>query len=275
MPSTVIDGALKLLCIPRIPSMHQRRKQSETLHLLKLPVELRLSIYEHILGRRLIRLELDRSYSELEPRLVSWTCPMPVDGDNLASRRPSRASFPDHISGYPERKPAAGALLLLCRQVFSEALPILHRRSTFHFWASDLEVVLRSLNLGRYYQKSDIRSVYLLYDLTDMSRRVIPLLQQIPHFERLAIEFQFRLPQEKEVDPQSAALRSNWGRDILGFRNLRQLELWFSPAVPWEHSVYRDGKLVQRFRELMIGSGAGEKYRRFIEDSKGVGGAEC
>ncbi|KAF8205786.1 hypothetical protein K438DRAFT_1757113 [Mycena galopus ATCC 62051] len=221
-------------------------EQLENCFLLQLPVELRLSIYQHLLGGRLVSLRLVHS------RFRSW-CYNPID--DLA-RTPDNAVF--------LAEPISLSLLLVCRTIYIEARPILHQCNTFHVWASHLEFIAQCA-LGAYYLP-DIRSVHVMYD--NAAYDVVPVLQQMRGLERLAIQFApNQLPEQTGSDPHRAVLENAWARDILGLRSLRRLELWFTPNVngQQEHLVYNQD-LVQEFRWLMIGSGADERYKAFIKE---------
>jgi hypothetical protein len=89
---------------------------------------------------------------------------------------------------------------------------------------------------------------------------MVPRLQQMC-LEGLAISFEGPIPQESSPDPYGAVLERSWARDILKLRNLSRLEFWFES----EHPVYNKD-LAERFRQLMIGPGADERYRAFLEN---------
>ncbi|KAJ7184622.1 hypothetical protein C8R46DRAFT_1064657 [Mycena filopes] len=193
--------------------------QPDTCYLLQLPLELRQRIYEDLLGGRLIRIELLPGEFEGVPAsiLPSYYTPdddlargaVPIDRRVLAA---------DFIS--PQ-------LLRSCRQVYIEALPVLHQRNTFHLPADHLATVVDGA-LGSYCLP-DIRSVYLecnIYPQDGPPDTVVPLLRRMG-LRRLAFEM-----------------------------NLQRLEMWY-PG---------DQDIVQRFRTLMIGSDADEKYKDFLEE---------
>ncbi|KAJ7490973.1 hypothetical protein FB451DRAFT_1389717 [Mycena latifolia] len=105
--------------------------------------KLRQCIYAVTLGGRVVTLGLVASASRIKSM-----CHEPADD---ADNGPTRLDVP------AEKIPIA--LLFACRQVYLEALPILHQRNTFHFQVDEFEVVLLAA-LGRYCLP-DIRSVYL------------------------------------------------------------------------------------------------------------------
>ncbi|KAJ7041902.1 hypothetical protein C8F04DRAFT_1077688 [Mycena alexandri] len=242
LPTTRID-------IRQLPVANQ----PDSCHLLQLPLELRERIYEHILGGRLIIIELLPGEFEGVSASIWTSYYLPVDGLDFT---------PIHSVFRAESAAISPQFLLSCRQAYIEALPILHQRNTFHLPADHLETVVSGA-LGSYCLP-DIRSVYLQcssyphadssylhgdssYLHGDSSDAVVTLLQQM-NLSRLAFEFQyFTLP-----EPQSP-----WGRCVLELRNLRRLEMWGN-----------NKDVVQKFRQLMIGPGADEKYRRFLEEQE-------
>lgn len=238
----------------RIEIRQPLAEQPQCSHLLNLPLELRECIYEHVLSGRLISLQLVGSQHD-EHCVVRSRYYRPVDD---LSHGPTRGILPaERISP---------ALLLSCRQVYAEALPILHQRNTFHFWASQLEVVVGSA-LGEYCLP-DIRSVYIYHDNvwavheTRPWKDVFPILQQMS-LGRVAFEFATE-PELAELDPYVAVLDDSWARGVLGLRNLQRFELWIHN--PREHLV--DKTLLTKLRQLMIGPGADERYRIFLKEYK-------
>ncbi|KAF8205790.1 hypothetical protein K438DRAFT_1757117 [Mycena galopus ATCC 62051] len=255
LPTTLID-----------PRPRPEAEQPEDCHfqILKLPVELRLFIYEHLIGGRLISVRLLRSGFG-SPLLQAGFRPRYYHPIDDLARAPANDVF--------LAEPISLSLLLVCRTVYTEALPILHHRNTFYFWACDLETIARSA-LGAYCFP-DIRSVHVVYD--SAAYNVIPVLKRMRGLERLAIQFspdqlaihfpsdQLLRVEQTGSDPHRAVLESAWARDILGLRSLRRLELWFTPNGQQEHLVYNQN-LAQKFRQLMVGQGADERYQVFLEE---------
>ncbi|KAJ6509193.1 hypothetical protein C8R47DRAFT_12676 [Mycena vitilis] len=224
-------------------------EQPQSCHFLKLPPELRDCIYEHLLGGRLITLMI-LGFPTEKFALVRSQCRLAID--HLADDPIARSLPADRISP---------ALLRSCRQVYFEALRILHQRNTFHFKADQLETIVRS-GLG-YYCLPAIRSVYIYHtpDAPPFGRNpwtgVFTLLQQM-NLERAAFVFPVG-PEVAGGSPYSAVLDSPWGRGVLALRNLRRLEVWFDGNSP-------DAKgLVKTLQRLMIAPGTDEKYRTFLE----------
>ncbi|KAJ6509192.1 hypothetical protein C8R47DRAFT_12663 [Mycena vitilis] len=230
-------------------------EQPQSFHFLNLPLELRERIYEHLLGGRLITLMV-LGFPTEEHALVRSQCRLVVD--HLA-QDPIVKSLPaDRISP---------TLLRSCRQVYFEALPILHQRNTFHFKADQLETIVRS-GLG-YYCLPSIRSVHIYHPAVrnvyvyrtanatpfgpEPWTGVFTILQQM-NLERVAFEF----PAEPEVEGPTpptaqAVLDSHWGRGVLTLRDLRRLEVWFQGSSTDEKG------LVQTLQRLIIAPGADEK----------------
>ncbi|KAJ7041955.1 hypothetical protein C8F04DRAFT_111869 [Mycena alexandri] len=219
--------------IHRFPAADQSQSP-----LFKLPLELRELIYEKVLAGRLVRLQLVTSKLH-EHSVVKRTCYTPTDD---LEETPDRRIF--------LAEPIFPALLRSCRAVYNEAIPILHQRNTFQFWASQLNGVVGSV-LGKYCLPN-IRSVNLQYDYTppfDM----FALLHQM-RIDHLAFRLQ-GLPLE---GGDCAALDSAWGRGLLGLRKLRRFELWIDHRGD-------EKELGKKFRQLMIGPLAEENYRAFLE----------
>ncbi|KAJ7690894.1 hypothetical protein B0H17DRAFT_1134163 [Mycena rosella] len=207
-------------------------EQPPNCHLLKLPLELRQRIYELALGGRVIGLKRVRSApkpatavsdvsSESSDYVVQSTCYEISDSPNGSS----------NIFGVTEGIPTA--LLLSCRQVYFEALPILHRYST-------------------------------LNSVRPQWTAVFALLRQM-RLQSLTFEFQDRL-EGTELDPAGAVLDSPWARGVLGIRNLRRFELFFKNGASSEYSQYRIN-LAERLREVVVQPRAKEPVERSAEDA--------
>ncbi|KAJ6578124.1 hypothetical protein B0H19DRAFT_1062661 [Mycena capillaripes] len=250
-------GNLTPLSTNRIEIRHPpAASQPQSRHLLKLPLELRECIYEHALGGRLITIQIIESprkeFSVIRSRFY-----LPPDGDGLA-HSPTK--------DLPAERGIPTPLLLSCRQIYSEALPILHGHNTFHFWTNHLEPVIRC-GLG-YHTLLFIRSVYIFHPGSIFQygpwTGVFTILHHMSGLESVAFKFAASVEQftvEPERDPFSAVLDSGWGRCVLGLRNLRRFELWFTPsprvASP-EYLMYKR-EFVERLQQLMT---AGRDERR-------------
>jgi hypothetical protein len=157
------------------------------------------------------------------------------------------------------------AFVLSCRQVYLEALLILHQRNTFRFLVHEFETVL----LAALYLP-DIRSIYLYHDYTTCSHppwsAVVPLLQQMP-IERLVFEFSLPRLDWTGFSPHKGLLDIPWARSVIGIRNLRYLDLFFKDGDPPEHPLYRS-IIAQKMRDVMIGPGADERYEELLKSKE-------
>ncbi|KAJ6606073.1 hypothetical protein DFH09DRAFT_1119232 [Mycena vulgaris] len=140
---------------PHLPAqridMRERplEKQPQSCFFTRLPPELRQCIYDLALGGRVISLWLGVLFPNTHFTVRS-ACYEPVDAE---------ADCPPAL-GVPADSIPTG-FLFSCRQVYLEALPILHQRNTFHFRVHELVAVVLS-GLGRYCLP-DIRSIHLLH----------------------------------------------------------------------------------------------------------------
>ncbi|KAJ7303766.1 hypothetical protein DFH08DRAFT_903459 [Mycena albidolilacea] len=235
---------------PRIDIQHLPvKEQPQSCYLLsKLPLELRQCIFEQVLGGRLIDLLVVDAASK-GWRMVWSRCYVLVDNLAHARTRNIPPATADQLSP---------ALLRSCRQIYAEALPILHQRNTFSFCASHLEMLVR-YGLGEYCLP-DIRSVYV-YELRPSSasgwKDVFVVLHRMG-LERVAFELKAE-PEMEELDPR---IEYSWARRVLKLRNLRRLELWLY------YGAGEDPELVERLRGLMIGPGADGRYQMFPEQCR-------
>ncbi|KAJ7455798.1 hypothetical protein FB451DRAFT_1184092 [Mycena latifolia] len=232
------------------------KEQPLNCHLLNLPAELRICIYEFAVGGRMISLMLATTRSRTKYNTIS-RCYELADGLNTQYIR---------ADGIPI------ALLLSCRQVYLEALPILHQRNTFHFQVREFEAIVLAA-LGRYCLP-DIRSVCLCQAPNAMfpSGNVsgwgytFPLLQQMGlHF--LALEF--ALDSEQRYMTPWELLDSEWNYNVASIRNLRRFELFFTRGLSHKILPGHPGTrtdIIQRLRDLMIGPGADERYKILHEE---------
>ncbi|KAJ6482601.1 hypothetical protein C8R45DRAFT_932210 [Mycena sanguinolenta] len=163
-------------------------------------------------------------------------------------------------------------LLLTCRQVYIEALPILHQRNTFCFPAEHFGVLFFS-PLGRSCLQS-IRhlSLYVPYqdghsyhfDTPWTWKTVFPILKEI-HIQSLELGFgNNTVAGSGPFKDSDAVLRTVWGHSVLEIRGPShfQLSLNFDDEVP----PARGKEIEQRFQQLMIGPGADERYAKFLEE---------
>ncbi|KAJ7490984.1 hypothetical protein FB451DRAFT_1221600 [Mycena latifolia] len=236
-------------------------KQPLTCHFLKLPPELRQCIYAMALGGRVVALRLVASASRIKSM-----CHEPADD---ADNGPTRLDVP------AEKIPIA--LLFACRQVYLEALPVLHQRNTFHFQVDEFKVVLLAA-LGRYCLP-DIRSIYLCHTYRSFGvpnwSKVFELLRQMG-LHSLIFEFTARADEWKNLERDLQLDRSVpdgwWSAGVVKIRNLRRLEVFFKdyslePAEPRHLASYTEN-VGERLRDLMIGTRGEERYRTLLEERK-------
>ncbi|KAJ7490979.1 hypothetical protein FB451DRAFT_1221588 [Mycena latifolia] len=227
-------------------------KQPLTCHFLKLPPELRQCIYAVALGGRVVALRLVASASRIKS-----TCHEPA---GYAGNGPTRLDVP------AEKIPIA--LLFSCRQVYLEALPVLHQHNTFHFQVDEFEVVFLAA-LGRYCLP-DIRSVYLCRTYHSFGvpkwSSVFELLQRMG-LHSLIFEFTARADEWKNLERDLQLDRSC---RVVKIRNLHRLEVFFKdyslePAEPRHLASYTEN-VGERLRDLMIGARGDERYRTLLEE---------
>ncbi|KAJ6500840.1 hypothetical protein C8R45DRAFT_979313 [Mycena sanguinolenta] len=229
----------------------------ESCYFFKLPLELRKRIYEQVFVGRIITLQVAAGWQNQNHSVIRSHCYLP--SDDLA-HGPTRGILP--------AKRISVALLRSCRQVYSEALPMLHQRNTWHIWASQLEPVVRC-GLGEY-SLPDIHSVYIYYPsdvhawpCKEFNKAVFAMLRRM-NLRRVA----FELEQEPEIELDFRDVDS-WGRCLLGLANLERFELWFNhvsardPEAPENSPDKR--YLAAKLRKLMIGPGADERKRIFLD----------
>ncbi|KAJ7262058.1 hypothetical protein C8J57DRAFT_461707 [Mycena rebaudengoi] len=249
--------------------IHRRQSeikaQPENCLLLSLPLELRQLIFEAALGRRLLALGLFPDWSEYEGRYV-----VVVDSAN---------------------RDLPVALLRTCRQVYIEALPVLHHRNTFQFdlW-SFRAVVLGGLGL---YSLPNIRSVRVRidHDWKEWWAAMCRLLEGAGLAD-LVLDFRYR-PDENILDDMD----SEWWCSLLRIRGLRTFVLrWEYPPpggiavldaypagpardrlhalrVQQNSLIFGDeaemGRAMEELHALMVGPDADERYRSFLEARSG------
>lgn len=121
----------------RLPLISSPRPEQRTLEqdqcslISKLPFDVRMIIYEMVLGGMVFHLQAQNKDS----RILLWICNQPgrIDDPNhqceqLSSQRPSSAPRQDY-------REATGLLPLLvtCRRIYSEAVEVLYRANTLEF----------------------------------------------------------------------------------------------------------------------------------------------
>ncbi|KAJ7490965.1 hypothetical protein FB451DRAFT_628542 [Mycena latifolia] len=255
---------------PHLPStridISQRRLKAQPpgSHLLRLPLELRQYIYEFVLGGRVISLKLVTSklHKHYVVRSKFYEPADVADG--------SRIRLNSDIPG--ERIPIA--LLFACRQVYLEALPILHRCNTFYFRAHEFAGIFLAA-LGRYCL-ADIRNIYLYrsyrrrvyHSFVGPWMEAFELLKQM-HLDCLIFEFGVDQRDWRDLDLDMPVLNGWWTRYVVKIRNLRRFDLWFDHADASEVPTYRTD-VAQKLRDLMIGPKADERYSMLLEETQAL-----
>ncbi|KAJ7153104.1 hypothetical protein C8R43DRAFT_453336 [Mycena crocata] len=230
-----------------------RAEQPESCSFLQLPLEIRHCIYEHALGGRLICLAL-RGSQHHRHHVVTSTCFDEQD------KRPSQQKTP--VDG------VSISLLRSCRQVYEEAIPILHQHNTFHFCVCWFDSVLLG-GLGQYCLP-DIRRMHLYHSYTYYGSEppwaaVFVLLHQM-RLQRLTFEFHDAWEGQTDFTPPSAEalLDTEWGRGVLAIRNLSELDITFDEESPVPQEYKAD--VEPELRRLMLGRNADDRYRIFLQE---------
>ncbi|KAJ7684339.1 hypothetical protein DFH06DRAFT_4708 [Mycena polygramma] len=239
---------------PRIDiSQRPPTEQPRSCRLLNLPLEVRQCIYEQALGGRVV------CFHFVSPYKIRSACYEAVDYPSVNLQKLDMPA--DSLDT---------ALLRTCRQIYLEARPILYQRNTFYFTAHDLEATVL-FALGTHCLP-DIRSVHLYHTYRQSQfvppwAAIFPLLQQM----RLThLVFQFELDNRllnghvpwfnSHVD----VLEGTWAQSVLGIRNLYQFGLFFEGEEGPQDLGYRT-QIAEGLRELMIGTRADERYKKFLE----------
>ncbi|KAJ7700741.1 hypothetical protein B0H17DRAFT_210715 [Mycena rosella] len=250
-PGPRLDGVAARGPPPALPTsrieIHQGTLvQSPSCRLLRLPAELRKRIYEVALGGHVI-------------------------SSSVAVFLPCR-HFVARLASYESLDCGADAiattLLLSCRQVYLEALPVLYRHNTLHVYVPNLEAVVRTA-MGQHCL-SDLRSLHLCHKYYGPSSEifdsdaplwtaVFTLLKQMQIY-CLVVDFQLFQVDWTSLDSHRV-LDSVWSRGVLELRNLRRFEVSFKfKEVENPERLLMWSNTVQALRHLMIGPGADERY---------------
>ncbi|KAJ7780174.1 hypothetical protein DFH07DRAFT_794067 [Mycena maculata] len=225
-------------------------EQLPACHFLHLPAELRYLIFEMAVGHRFVHLQLEpnRCINEL---VVRATCYMPSEDPH----RPNSMLVPaDNIPV---------ALLLSCRQVYLEALPIMHQKNTYHFHLEDFHPAIQ-YGLGQYCLPN-IRSIYLYHSYPERprTRSWDPTFRILQQMRLDALTLEFEILEWTELHPRTFSVDSAWCRSLLAIRGLRILDIFFRSGNPPDRPMYRE-TVVQTLRELMIGAEADVKYKALM-----------
>ncbi|KAJ7114127.1 hypothetical protein C8R44DRAFT_984662 [Mycena epipterygia] len=225
-------------------------EQPRTCHLLHLPAELRDLILEMAVGNRLVHLDMVPN-QEIDALIMQSTCYAPSEEPDT----------PNPLLIAADKIPVA--LLLSCRQVYLEALPIMHQRNTFYFYLKDFQSTIQC-SLGEYCLPN-IR----LHDRgvqTIMPWEHAFLTLQQMRLTALTLEFSRGLHWTK-LQPNIFSVDNacHWCRSLLAIRGLRNLDIFSRYRNPYGpgHPMYRE-TVIQTLHELMIGLEADEKYKALL-----------
>ncbi|KAJ7269670.1 hypothetical protein C8J57DRAFT_1322704 [Mycena rebaudengoi] len=148
------------------------------------------------------------------------------------------------------------ALLRACRQVYTEALPMLHQRNTFYLNAKDFAPTILAA-LGQY-SLGDIRSVHLAYCSRRIWRgRSVFLLLPRMGLRSLTIEFQEEEWMDMYLDIPDHSVDSPWCQDLLSLPKLQSFDVIFKDHFGAEDPTDREA-FKREMRELMMGTPAVE-----------------
>jgi len=228
-------------------------EQPPNCHLLKLPLELRRCIYEYAVGGRVIRLRLRVPFGRTDYPHQEVFATYHFDSDDLNGT----ANKPG--------EPAAGiplALLLSCRQVYLEALPILHGRNIFHFPVSDFTSIFLAA-LGEF-TLPDIRNVYLNHSHpVPYWPGVFELLVRMRHFDSLV----FHLNIQGQAESVNSTSVSRWADGVV--RLLRGGNVTsFAAYFTRDGAGDRVGEINVQGGQFIIGPEADEGCLVFFEELK-------
>ncbi|KAF8166574.1 hypothetical protein K438DRAFT_1856983 [Mycena galopus ATCC 62051] len=212
--------------------------EQPTCRLLQLPLELRHLIFEMAVANRLFHIELAPTDEWSNCYIIKATCYVP----------PERPGTPKDLWDAAESIPLA--LILTCRAVYVEALPIIHRRNTFSF------------HLGQF---PHIREIYLYHPKHPVSSFIWETAFDILRHMRLDT-----LILELHSNDCAVVYNDAWRRRLLAIRNLRNLDIFFqctedSPLPP------EAAQAIKEIHDLMIGPLADEKYAAFLQTSDTFG----
>ncbi|KAK7036004.1 hypothetical protein R3P38DRAFT_2698105 [Favolaschia claudopus] len=218
----------------------------------KLPPELRLWIYEELLGRRVAQLVWTKGI--LRAKFF-----VPVEDPQ---HNPQRLIF--------LAEKVTTAILLSCRQTYHEALPVLYGQNTFYCSVGELAPLVR-IGLGTwclpYIHSIDLDHNFPLGSLWGTDSVVwdiaFALLQQM-NLKRLVFRFEVaNAVNWTERHPRVDTLYdTEWADQVLGLRSLLSFALFLRDFMTYEYSV---PDVAQEMRNLLIGPQAEDKYREYLE----------
>ncbi|KAK7024069.1 hypothetical protein R3P38DRAFT_2627745 [Favolaschia claudopus] len=216
----------------------------------KLPPELRLWIYEELLGRRVAQLVWSRG-------IVRAKFFLPVEDPQ---HNPQGVIFlADRVTT---------AIILSCRQAYHEALPILYGQNTFCSSVGNLGALVR-IGPGTwclsYIHNVDLSHSFVspLWKGSPVAwDKVFPLLEQMD-LKRLVFRFELVIGVKwTECNPRVDTLRdSEWAFRVLGFRSLQFFALFLRDGISQEYYV---PDVAQEIRNLLIEPQAEDRYREYL-----------
>ncbi|KAJ7261859.1 hypothetical protein C8J57DRAFT_459234 [Mycena rebaudengoi] len=221
---------------------NQITAQPPRCHLLRLPAELRELIFEMALGRRVLNIVLVPLLPHSR-RVIRTKCYRSVEEINTDTAVDGSGALADRLPV---------TFLRSCRQVYLEALPILHQSNTFYCTVNDFMPAMLGA-LGEHSFK-DIRKVHL----TQCSLRLWPWRSVFPVLARMALRSLTLEFQEAEwtnslySEPPYFSLDSQWCRDLLSIRKLERFEMIFKDPFGAEDPVDREA-FKRQLCELMLG----------------------
>nr|GAT51818.1 predicted protein [Mycena chlorophos] len=202
-------------------SSHSLATQPQNCAFLRMPLELRLAIYEEALGKRHVHIFL-----AIDPTHNKWIVKsQSLDGEDEAD--------PEVLV-----RPISVALLSTCRQIYTEAHASLFQTNIFSVLAQQLDTVMLC-GLGEQIGRQHIRQLRIIYrysfgDIfqTDPATRLFPQLAQFAALTHLTFVFEHTasynaLRSRVGYNLEEQVPRSIWGRRVMGLRmpQLKQLRL--------------------------------------------------
>ncbi|KAJ7233096.1 hypothetical protein C8J57DRAFT_170211 [Mycena rebaudengoi] len=222
--------------------------QTPRCHLLRLPAELRALIFEMALGRRAVQISLVPH--SRRRRVIRTKCYWSAEETNTYTAV-------DNLGGSSQTDRLPVAFLRSCRQVYLEALVILHQRNTYYFDVREFSPAVLGA-LGEY-SFGDIHNVHLTHCTLLMWPRssVFSLLARMG-LRCLTIEFQ-----EEEwmgilhLDTPDYSVSSPWCQNLLPLPKLQKFDVIFKDRFGAVDPADREA-FKQQMRELIMGPAVAE-----------------
>nr|GAT51808.1 predicted protein [Mycena chlorophos] len=257
-----------------IRSRQQATQPENCAFLHKLPLELRLAIYEQLLGGRQVRMFLSD------------------DGKGGHRHIVNSRSFPQHAAQYtrqtPEPKSLSIALLRVCRQIYVETHGLLFSDNIFDVFSIELDTIMRC-GLGTrisapYIRRLRVHHWYRIFNPEEIFNArpatLAPMFSQISAMKGLtSVSFVFtelrayNAATKREALDLEFVLKSTWIRQLLAIRLPSLKEVGINLVVrgvpeqelPLRILDYPEWKTLEKLvNELMVGEAAQERYSRFL-----------